>query len=207
MADTHSLWGVLAFFGAVTLSAYAPVAAEAPSFDCALAESSAEKLVCSNSDLAELDQKLAGTYAKAVSALGQAADATQALNRLKATQRGWVKGRDECWKASDEQACIKEAYERRIGMLTARYMLIPDVEPVFYTCNGNPADEIVASFYPSTPASVRLERGDTVEAAVQAVSGSGARYLGNFGLVFWVKGDEAMVTWPQEAEFTCEVRK
>ena len=43
--------------------AFVPAAwAAGPAFDCAKAESSAEKLVCSNDDLGTLDQKLADIY-------------------------------------------------------------------------------------------------------------------------------------------------
>jgi membrane-bound inhibitor of C-type lysozyme len=38
-------------------------------------------------------------------------------------------------------------------------------------------------------------------------SGSGARYDADFGVFFWVQGDEAQVAWPQENEFNCVVRK
>jgi len=178
-----------------------------PAFDCAKAESSAEKLICSNDELADLDQTLAGIYSKAVDVVQSLdAGAEDELNTLKAYQRGWVKGRDECWKGEDELACIRAAYERRIAELTARYQLIEGQKPVFYTCNGNPADEIVATFFPTEPPSARLERGDSTEIVVQGLSGSGARYTGDFGLVFWIKGDEAMVDWPQGTSFDCKVR-
>ncbi|WP_269580980.1 MliC family protein [Roseibium sp. Sym1] len=178
-----------------------------PTFDCAKAESSAEKLICSNDELGALDRTLGEVYGKAAEVVKSLdAGAEEELNTLKAYQRGWVKGRDECWKGEDELACIKATYQRRIAELTARYQLIKGQAPVFYTCNGNPADEIVATFYPTEPPSARLERGDTTEIVVQGLSGSGARYEGDFGIVFWIKGDEAMVDWPQGTEFDCKVR-
>jgi uncharacterized protein len=39
---------------------------------------------------------------------------------LKAEQSGWVKGRNECWKADDKRACIKGEYESRINELKDR---------------------------------------------------------------------------------------
>ncbi|WP_299473744.1 MliC family protein [uncultured Roseibium sp.] len=197
------------FFGAalvtVVFSGTFAVAAE-PAFDCAKAESSAEKLICSHDELAELDQKLASVYEQAVDAVETYANKSDALSELRAFQRGWVKGRDECWKADDELACIRAEYEYRIAEITARYSLIKGQAPVFYTCNDNPADEIVATFYPTTPPSARLERGDTTEIAVEGPTGSGARYLGSFGIVFWIKGNDAMVEWPQGTSFDCKVR-
>ncbi|GAA0773905.1 DUF1311 domain-containing protein [Roseibium denhamense] len=179
-------------------------AAAAPAFDCGKAEGAAEKLICANADLAELDQTLAQVFQAAVNVTETFPDGQAALAELRAYQRGWVKGRDECWKADDELSCIQSSYQRRIAELTAQYMLIPDVTPVFYMCRGNPADEIVAYFYPTDPPAARLERGDTIEIAVEGITGSGARYEGSFGLVFWVKGNEVMVEWPQGTEFTCK---
>jgi|GEM_PF-564069 len=188
------------------LWAFASNAAE-PAFDCSKAQSSAEKLICSNDDLAALDRELAGVYEDAVGKVKSLeAGAEEELSRLKALQRGWVTGRDECWKGEDELSCIRSVYERRIAELTARYQLIEGQAPVFYTCNGNPADEIVATFYPTDPPSARLERGDSTEIVVQGLSGSGARYEGDFGIVFWIKGDEATVDWPQGTSFDCKVR-
>ena len=188
--------------------AFVPAAwAAGPAFDCAKAESSAEKLVCSNDDLGTLDQKLADIYEGAVGVVKSLdAGAEEELNTLKAYQRGWVKGRDECWKSDDELSCVRSAYERRIAELTACYQLIKGQAPVFYTCNENPADEIVATFFDTEPPSARLERGDTTEIVVQGPSGSGARYEGDFGILFWIKGDEAMVDWPQGTSFDCKVR-
>ncbi|WP_434050952.1 MAG: MliC family protein [Roseibium sp.] len=196
-------WGTV--FTAVLFSTGVAVAAD-PAFDCAKAESSAEQLICSNDDLAKLDRTLAGVYGEAVKAIGSFADKDTALQEFKAYQRGWIKGRDECWKANDELACIKSDYEHRIAEITAKYGLIEGQKPVFYMCNDNPADEIVATYFPTTPPSARLERGDSTEIVVEGPTGSGARYQGNFGIVFWIKGDEAMVEWPQGTSIDCKVR-
>lgn len=183
------------------------VPAAEPAFDCAKAESSAEKLICSNDELAALDRDLANVYGEAVDAVRSLdAGADEALDELKTYQRGWVKGRDECWKSDDMLSCLRAIYQYRVAELTARYQLIKGQAPVFYTCNGKPEDEIVATFFPTDPPSARLERGDTTEVVVEGPTGSGARYEGNFGLVFWVKGNEAMVEWPEGTSFNCEAR-
>jgi uncharacterized protein len=41
------------------------------------------------------------------------------------TQRGWVKGRNDCWKSADHLQCTQAAYETRIAALQARYELVP----------------------------------------------------------------------------------
>jgi uncharacterized protein len=89
--------------------------AASPSFDCAKAQSSVEKLICNDAELAELDRSLSslyGTLLKHTPASGQ--------KTLKAEQRGWVKGRDECWKSDDMRGCVKSEYESRIRALKDR---------------------------------------------------------------------------------------
>jgi membrane-bound inhibitor of C-type lysozyme len=85
--------------------------------------------------------------------------------------------------------------------------LVEGGEPVSYTCNNNPADEIVATFIPTDPPSVRLERGDSLEIGILSPAGSGSRYDADFGVFFWIQGDDAQVAWPQDNEFSCTVRK
>ncbi|MFC3093435.1 hypothetical protein DRW07_04325 [Alteromonas sediminis] len=68
-----------------------------PSFDCTKTKRRVEELICKSHQLEELDVKLAYFY-KAATA--KASDNAQHLKYLQAEQRGWLKGRDECWKAS-----------------------------------------------------------------------------------------------------------
>jgi uncharacterized protein len=42
---------------------------------------------------------------------------------LKAHQRGWIKGRDDCWKADDEKKCMADEYRLRIKELKEKYGL------------------------------------------------------------------------------------
>ncbi|MCQ2003682.1 MliC family protein [Rhizobium sp. NRK18] len=198
--------------GLLTVTCLWPISAPAanaasPSFDCTKASHEIETLICGDGGLAALDRKLQDTFRKAVDVVQKMPNHGSALSEMKAYQRGWIKGRDDCWKADDKRQCTMDAYRNRIAELQARYVLIKGHAPVFYTCNGNPADEVVATFFDTDPQSVRLERGDTTEIALQAISASGARYEGDFGLQFWIKGDEAMVTWPQGNDFTCKVRQ
>lgn len=86
-----------------------------PSYNCAKASHDAEKLVCEDDELAALDVKLSKLYNKVMKATPAA---TQ--KRLKAEQSGWMKGRNDCWKSSDQRSCIKSAYDDRISELTKK---------------------------------------------------------------------------------------
>jgi uncharacterized protein len=192
----------------LALLASPALAQSGPAFDCSKAEHEIESLICQDGELAAKDRELAEVYKQAIATLEKVdAGGPEAIQELKTYQRGWIGGRNECWKAEDKRQCTADFYDRRIAELQAKYFLVEGGAPVFYTCNGNPADEIVATFIPTEPPSVRLERGDTTKVGILSPSGSGARYDADFRVFFWVKGDEARVAWPQENEFNCVVRK
>jgi len=177
-----------------------------PSFDCGAARSSAQELVCEDTELARLDLRLDSVFALALARAGSMADAARALPELRAHQRGWVKGRDDCWKAGDLRTCVREAYRRRAAELEAQYMLLEGRPPVFWFCDNDPTNEFVTSFYETDPPSARIERGDRTVVALLTPSASGSRYEGPFGIVFWTRGDEAQVDWPQGTSLSCVVR-
>lgn len=72
--------------------------AAAPSFDCTKTDSAAAEQVCEDKELAALDQELTRLFALAKN--GPHITASR-RKELIATQRGWIKGRDECWKSRD----------------------------------------------------------------------------------------------------------
>lgn len=186
---------------AVALSVPA-MAAEKPSFDCGKVQAgSIEELVCQDAGLTKLDQQLAEVYA-------QAAD--KAKNEqppmLKAMQRGWVKGRNECWKSEDKRACIESSYQTRIAELQAQYRLVEMTGPIFYACDGNPANEVVVSYFKTEPATLIAERGDQTSLMFVQPSGSGAKYQGR-NESLWEHHGEAKIVWGYEApEMTCVVK-
>jgi len=179
------------------LAATEALGRDGPSFDCAKARSAAEKLVCEDADLARLDRLVADRYAAALKVIrGLDAGARQAEADLRTLQRGWIKGRDECWKADDLRACVESSYLRREGELVARWMLEEPTGIAFWACDGNPANEVVTYFYATTLPSVRIERGDSVDAGSLAPTGSGSKYEGSFGRSIWIKGEEAIYRDP-----------
>jgi uncharacterized protein len=200
MNPVRILAGVLA--GTLLLSA--PALAQAPSFDCGKASGQVEELICKDAGLAALDDKLAGVYKAAAATSGG-----EPTSFLKAEQRGWIKGRDECWKADDLRACVESEYTRRIAQLQALYRLVPSKGPVFYGCNGNPGNEIVATFFETDPPTAVLERGDRSVVTYLVPAGSGAKYEGR-NVTFWTKGDEASASWlnpvGETEELKCTVK-
>lgn len=164
--------------------------ATGPSFDCAKVKAgSIEAMICGDEELSALDRKLSGVYSAA---------SMKATNEhppvLKAEQRGWIKGRNDCWKSDDNRGCILNEYMRRIAELQARYRLVPYNGPVHFICSGNPANEVVATFFQTDPLTLIAERGDSVSLMYLQPSGSGAKYQGR-NETFWEHHGEALITW------------
>ena len=170
------------------------------SFDCQKVRvGSIEELVCKNEDLAALDRKLAEVFSAAIQ---------KAVNEhppvLKAEQRGWIKGRNECWKSPDKHNCVKQSYRMRIAELQALYRLIPMTATIRYECNGEPANEVIATFFQTDPPSLVAERGDSVSLMYLQPSGSGSKYQGR-NETLWEHHGEALIIWGAEApEMRCQ---
>lgn len=185
--------------GAGLAALMVPAVAMTPSFDCGrVATGSIAALVCDEAALAALDRKLAEVYRKAAAKAGREHPPT-----LKAEQRGWIKGRDECWAAATPRTCVAEAYRQRIAELQARYRLVGGRGPFSFACDGEPANTVMAMFRDTDPPTLIAERGDQVALMVRVPSGSGARYVGR-NTSFWTQREEALVTWGDGArEMRC----
>ena len=164
-------------------AAVAPQVA-APSFDCSKSPGEFEQMVCQDPALAALDRQLADTFAQA---LAKASDKAT----LQASERGWIKGRDECWKAEDKPACVREAYIERIVDLRIQQGLVVIPSAVEYRCDDN-SKPFIATFYNDEPRAAVLTWGNDQAIVPAAVSASGARYAAD-GVAFWEHQGEARV--------------
>lgn len=174
--------------------------AAGPSFACgAVKPGSIEAMVCADAELSVLDRKLAGVFTAATK---QAANEHPPV--LKAEQRGWIKGRNDCWKSENQRGCVQEEYTRRIAELQARYRLVPFNGPVRFVCEGNPANEVVATYFQTEPPTLIAERGDATSFMTLQPSGSGARYRGR-NETLWEHQGEATITWGYgQPEMRCQ---
>jgi len=100
----------------ISLIASTAIYANQPSFDCSKAEKgSSEEIICSSDTLMDLDRELSSVYK-------EAKKEAKKSDQIKAHQRGWMKGRDECWKADDRKECIIKEYEFQIKYLKDEYL-------------------------------------------------------------------------------------
>jgi len=178
------------------------------SFDCRQTVSEAEQLVCETPYLARLDSELARVFALAINGpnIGDRA------NRLRGTQRGWVRSRDACWADDDPLTCVTAAYAGRIHELRMGYpdARVADAEgisrgPFDYTCIG--LDPVVSvTFLSADPAIASVAWGDRMVALTAAPAASGTRYQGRShdgAMIFWTKGAEAQLKLPGDDSRTC----
>ncbi|WP_213953759.1 MliC family protein [Variovorax sp. dw_954] len=194
----------------IVLLASAQAFAASPSFSCAKPDGAAEEAICKDDALAALDRENARVYGLVRGASGLS---YVKKNALIATQRGWIKGRNDCWKSEDAKACIRDQYVIRIAELRAGYAAARTkggvgIGPVAIKCPGTVA--MNATFVNVDPPLAYLAGGDNSLVMTIAQSGSGARYTGKYPqgeATFWQKGPEAIVQLPGGKEMTCSVGK
>ena len=102
---------------------------------------------------------------------------------MRAEQRGWIKGRDDCWKADDAQSCVRESYIERIVELRIQNGLVTVPKAVEYRCDDN-SKPFTATFYNDEPRAAVITWGSDQAIVPIARSGSGARYVAD-GIEFW----------------------
>lgn len=160
----------------------------APSFDCANVEAgSIEADICASDDLAILDLKMDDVYRQARHKATNEHPPT-----LAAEQRGWIKGRNECWKSPDRLTCIRDQYQFRIAELQALYRLVSSDGPHLYTCDDAPGSEVIVTHFTTTPSTLIAERGDSV--SLMYLFNDDGIYQGRNETLI-TKGDVATVIW------------
>ncbi len=168
----------------------APAMAGSPSFDCAAVEAgSIEDMICQDSALSAFDRELAAVYQAA-------AEKVVAGQRtlLRTEQRGWIKGRDDCWKSAEMHGCIVKEYQHRIAFLQARYDLIPGTGLVSYLCDNAPDNNILVTYYGTEPPTLVARYGNDTSVMFQQVAASGAKYRGR-NEIFWEHHGKALISW------------
>jgi uncharacterized protein len=150
-----------------------------PSFDCAKAASDAEKLVCSDAELAALDRRLAARY-------------EEAKDTDPAVQRGWAKGRDDCWKQQDLRLCVLEAYRTRLVELAIAAPGVAVPKAVEYRCSNNREPFTMTYYNDIDPEAAVMVFGNDQAIVFPQPAASGAKY-GRTGVEYWEHQGEASV--------------
>jgi len=87
-----------------------------PSFDCATANSAAERVICANNQLASLDRALGAEYKMAIRNITSPAvgGGVSDVLAFKKEQRAWLRDRDEC---RGDEDCLFSAYQTRLRVI------------------------------------------------------------------------------------------
>ncbi len=163
-----------------------------PSFDCANAEGLVENMICSDQRLADYDWELDELYAQLMRGLKG-----DVLHGVRAVQRGWIKGRNDCWKADDTHGCIVDEYRHRITALEIGVGRFMSPTPVLYDC---PDGSVVSAYYfdETEIASAVVNRAADQAILYRVEAASGAKYLGR-NVSLWTRGTGTSVTWGVDA--------
>lgn len=207
----------LAALAATLLHTAEATEAAGPAFDCAQAQGRVEQLICADAGLAALDRQLERVYQAATA---KAQGSLRAA--LRAAQRGWVKGRNDCWKADGQptwitatwtvntvKACVEAQTRLRTAELQAVWRLLPTT-PQAYACQHNPANELVVNAFATDPPTLRLERGDRSVTLWRVGPADAGRYEGQ-NVDLQQQGSELAVRWlntdtGQTDELRCQPR-
>jgi uncharacterized protein len=174
-----------------------------PAFDCHKANSSVEELICREPALAQLDRQINVAFSAALQRYR-----IDNYEDPRPEQRGWIKGRNDCWKADDVNECVLSSYRYRIAGLQIQYGQLEVAAPVYFICEDS---AVTAVFYTQTlPPTVVLTvipeiQGISQVLAYQQPSGSGAKYLGR-NVSFWEHQGEAQISW-YDKRLTCRVKQ
>ena len=179
------------------------LAQDGPSFDCAAASTWGEELVCSDPELAQLDLRLQERFEAAI--LAAEAALPEDLSNLRATQRGWIKGRDDCWKGRYPRECVEGNYRHREAELVAAWSLDDPSWVAAYACAPR-TEEVRVSFFETDEPTVRIDRGHESDVAFADPAFENARYTSYLGSELVVDGDGAWLRWLGGLDETCMLR-
>jgi hypothetical protein len=114
-------------------------------------------------------------------------------------QRGWIKGRDEAWKASDPRQYVADAYRDRIAVLSVQAGEVEVPDPVDYTCTGGEFENLIATFYETDPPVGVFTRppggGDVPQFIATGWDDDGAIHYNTGGLDFFERDGKAELNW------------
>ena len=169
-----------------------------PTFSCDDNPGQAEQAICQSASLAALDTWLQDTY---MNALGKVSG--QQEMTLKAMQRGWIKGRDACWQATDLTRCVRDQYIERISELQAQYALVKPTAQAALAC---PEERVyVARFFDTPAPAMIIEGGPSTLLLWQKKAASGTRYEGANTLYWEHHGDAEFISGVAAESQTCRV--
>ena len=178
------------------------------SFDCATARAAVEKLICRDSQLAQMDIELTRLYRLALTDQRSVPRPDKVL----IDQQFWIDSRNQCASTSEPKACTIRSYAERAYQLRQGSAIVrtkdPDrltEGPLAFRCTGFNA-LISATFFNTQPGVVYLKWANTSITLNQVPSDSGTHYTGKDSLGnyrFWQDGNGVIFQKPGSGAMSC----
>ncbi|MDB6141361.1 MAG: Membrane-bound lysozyme-inhibitor of c-type lysozyme [Pseudomonas sp.] len=180
------------------------------SFDCAKARATAEKLICRDPQLKQMDIELTRLYRLALTDN----HSVPPPDRVVIDQQSWIDTRNQCGSESAPKTCAIRSYAERAHQLRQGSAIVrtkdPDSlteGPLTFRCTG--LDPLMtATFFNTQPGVVYLKWANTSITLNQVPSDSGTRYAGkdyqgNYS--FGQNGDVVLFQKPGSGVMSCTV--
>ncbi len=175
--------------GVIISLAVLATSAHSTSFDCQKAQSYREITVCSDTELANLDDQLNAVYLEKV---GQA-KASGSDVTLRQSQRDWIKSANNC----ADSACLSQVYQDRISQLDSLTFETPaskSPEPVTASKVQPEPQKPIESSLPSIPDDILSNQAFLIGAGIYVVlSGLLALTFVRPWMIKWYKNQVFMV--------------
>ncbi|KQN48639.1 hypothetical protein ASE98_04435 [Pseudomonas sp. Leaf48] len=178
------------------------------SFDCTGTRASVEKLICRDSQLAQMDLELQRLYLLALTD-----DHSQPPPRkVETDQLFWIDARNQCGSGPEPKVCTlqryaERAYQLRKGSAIARTRDPSRLTdgPAAFRCAGLNSP-IEATYFHVQPGIVFLKWANTSASLSQVPTGSGNLYTSKDARAnyrFWQDGNDATFQMPGSGQLSC----
>jgi uncharacterized protein len=178
------------------------------SFDCTTARASIEKLICRDSQLAQMDIELTRLYRLALTD----EHSVPRPDKVMIDQQFWIDARNQCASDREPKACTIRSYAERAHQLRQGSAIVrtkdPDrltEGPLAFRCTGLNAP-IAATFFTTQPGVVYLKWANASVTLNQVPSDSGTQYTGkdyHGSYRFRQDGDVVLFQKPGSAQMSC----
>jgi uncharacterized protein len=178
------------------------------SFDCASPQASAEKLICHDAQLAQMDLELNRLYLLALTD----EHSVPRPDKVEVDQQFWIDARNQCGSGPQAKPCVIRSYAERAHQLRQGSTIARTKDPsrltegpVTFRCAGLNAP-VAATFFMTEPGVVYLKWSKTSITLDQVPDTSGTLYRGKDfrgSYSFWQTGYETIFQVPGTGSMSC----
>ncbi|MGO4310878.1 MliC family protein [Pseudomonas sp. KB_15] len=178
------------------------------SFDCASPQASAEKLICHDAQLAQMDLELNRLYLLALTD----EHSVPRPDKVEVDQQFWIDARNQCDSGPQAKPCVIRSYAERAHQLRQGSAIARTKDPsrrtegpVAFHCAGI-SPLVAATFFTVEPGVVFLKWANTSITLNQVPSNYGTQftgkdYKGNYS--FWQIGNDVFLQIPGSGKMSC----